>query len=193
MNNAIKALYDIQKELYEGGVFFSKQGKNLHFKSKYLQLPDLLKTVVPMLHSKGCMLLQGSRHSDNPDIAIITTKIIHIESGDEHLNETDLPVSKLNPQEMGKAVTYGRRYGLEPLFGIPTLDDDGEGAMKREEKKSPSKPQAKDVFEVIKNATDMEVSDIKSKLKGLGITTVAQIQKTGLDAVIKMLTGGEDE
>jgi hypothetical protein len=32
---------------------------------------------------------------------------------------------------MGSAITYARRYGLQSAAGIPSEDDDGEGAMKR--------------------------------------------------------------
>jgi hypothetical protein len=32
---------------------------------------------------------------------------------------------------MGSAVTYARRYGLQSAVGLPSEDDDGEGAMKR--------------------------------------------------------------
>jgi hypothetical protein len=167
MNKALTALYNIQKKLYADGSFFTKQGKNKHFNSKYLQLPDLLAKVVPLLHDEGCMLLQGSRHSDNPDVAIITTRIIHVESGDELLNETDLPVAKLTPQNMGMAVTYGRRYGLEPVFGIPTKDDDGEGAMNREEPKKEEPPAS--LFDPYVKGTGWDKKKVQAVLKQIEV------------------------
>lgn len=192
-NKAIQALFKIQKKLYGEGHFFKKQGKNLHFKSKYLQLPDLLAQVVPLLHDEGCMLVQGTKHSDNPDIAIITTLIIHVESGDEWYNDIDLPVSKLNPQEMGKAVTYGRRYGLEPIFGIPTKDDDGEEARAKSEE-MPVKAKSVDPFEYLAEQTGMTVKAVKDRLKFLGLDTMNKVKAAGAAKLIKMLKeNNEDE
>lgn len=178
MNKAIKALFNIQKKLYDEGDFFTKKGKNLHFKSKYLQLPDLLQKVVPLLHAEDCMLLQGARHSDNPDIAIMVTKIIH-SGGDEYVNEIDLPVAKLNPQAMGQAVTYGRRYGLESLFGIPTKDDDGEGAMNRgSDKKKETKPVASHFLTVAKECGVVGITEeeVKKILAKDGVTTQDELK-----------------
>jgi hypothetical protein len=193
-NKAIIALFNIQKKLYADGSFFTKQGKNKHFNSKYLQLPDLLAKVVPLLHEEGCMLLQGSRHSDNPDVAIITTRIIHVESGGELLNETDLPVAKLTPQNMGMAVTYGRRYGLEPVFGIPTKDDDGEGAMDRDgkekaAKQEPVKSNDDTMYDTISNKSGMDVKSVKSILTKQGYDSAQKVRAKGLEAILTILKG----
>jgi hypothetical protein len=187
-NKAREALFKIQKKLYEVGELFRKDGKNIHFKSKYLQLPDLLAKVVPLLHDEGCMLLQGTRHSDNADIAIITTEIVHMESGDSVVNETDLPVAKLSPQDMGKAVTYGRRYSLEPLFGIPTKDDDGESGRKAHEPVP-----TVDIMDVLVTKSGLDEQAIKDILKPMGIDSKAKIKKAGITEVLNILKEAVNE
>ena len=39
-----------------------------------------------------------------------------------------IPLPKNDPQGMGAAITYARRYSLCAMLGIVTEDDDGEGA-----------------------------------------------------------------
>ena len=38
---------------------------------------------------------------------------------------------KGDPQAAGSAITYARRYALQALFGIPSIDSDAEDAMLR--------------------------------------------------------------
>jgi hypothetical protein len=69
-------------------------------------------------------------------MAGVETIIMH-ESGEWIANEFLLKCAKNDPQGMGSAITYARRYGLQAAAGVPSEDDDGEGAMQR---KKPSKP-----------------------------------------------------
>jgi hypothetical protein len=39
-----------------------------------------------------------------------------------------MPVSKQDAQGVGSAITYGRRYGLMAMCGVPADDDDGHAA-----------------------------------------------------------------
>jgi hypothetical protein len=41
-----------------------------------------------------------------------------------------------DPQKMGSAVTYYRRYSIQSLFTLQAEDDDGEKAVGRENKSS---------------------------------------------------------
>ena len=49
-----------------------------------------------------------------------------------------VPLPKADPQGMGSALTYARRYALTAMLGMVTEDDDGEGA--KNGKKSPVRP-----------------------------------------------------
>ena len=41
-----------------------------------------------------------------------------------------MPVNKQDAQAFGSACTYGRRYGLQSMCGVPSEDDDGDRATK---------------------------------------------------------------
>ena len=57
----------------------------------------------------------------------ITTRIMH-KSGEWIEATTLLPIVKNDPQAFGSAFTYGRRYGLQALAGLPSVDDDAQSA-----------------------------------------------------------------
>ncbi len=57
MKNIYKKLLDIQKL----GLTFTKNAENPFFKSKYLDLDDLNKGLMPTLNEKGLLLLHRTR------------------------------------------------------------------------------------------------------------------------------------
>ena len=57
----------------------------------------------------------------------LVTKLTHAESGQWQASLAVVPLSKADPQGMGSAITYARRYALSAMLGIVTEDDfDGE-------------------------------------------------------------------
>jgi hypothetical protein len=134
MNEAKKAVFEIQKQMYEDREFFGKSATNPFYNSKYVPLPSILRVLVPKLLEKGCMLHHESEPTGGNQVVVYSV-VTHIETDDQFRVPATIPMEKLNPQEGGKATTYGRRYSTMPQFGIPEYDDDGEGAMKRAEKK----------------------------------------------------------
>ena len=59
----------------------------------------------------------------------VETIILH-SSGEWVSNEFMLKCSKNDPQGMGSAITYARRYAYQSVLGIPSEDDDGNNASK---------------------------------------------------------------
>ena len=51
-----------------------------------------------------------------------------------------LKCAKNDPQGMGSAITYARRYGLQSAVGLPSEDDDGNAATKRSQPAQQAKP-----------------------------------------------------
>ena len=58
-------------------------------------------------------------------------------------------MDKVTPQGAGSAITYARRYALQSLVGIPSVDDDSEMAMYRNEPAPVSAPPAKRVSKAL--------------------------------------------
>ena len=99
----------------------AKNAKNPHFKNTYADLNALIEAVEPILLEKGLVLLQPIKEGK---VFTIITSIIDSYSVESYI---DLPIN-LNPQQLGSAVTYFRRYTLQSLLSLQAVDDDGQQA-----------------------------------------------------------------
>ena len=116
MKNIYKKLLEIQ----ELGLTFTKNAENPFFKSKYLDLDDLNKGLMPTLNEKGLLLLHRTRKK------AVVTEIVEVETGEKIESSFPIPDSIVDPQKMGSAITYAKRYNIGQLFNIITdKDDDG--------------------------------------------------------------------
>lgn len=102
-----------------------KASSNPAFKSKYADLAEVVEAVVPALNKAGIGVMQFPAFDG--DIVSITTVFIH-ESGASITATLDLRPSKTDPQGIGSATTYGRRYSLLAMSGMAPEDDDGNAA-----------------------------------------------------------------
>lgn len=110
-----------------------KDSENPFFKSKYADLASVWEACRKQLSDNGLSITQCPEESDN-GIAV-ETMIIH-SSGQWIKSRYTMPVSKLDAQAVGSAITYARRYALAAIVGIAPEDDDGNAAAK-------AKPEAK--------------------------------------------------
>ena len=115
----MKKLLEAKKEI--GKV--AKNAKNPHFKNTYADVNALIDAVEPILHTHGLLLLQPIIEGK------VVTQIIDVESGESIESSLPLPQG-LNPQQLGSAVTYFRRYTLQSLLSLQATDDDGNDASK---------------------------------------------------------------
>tara|TARA_R100000700_G_C3170371_1_gene145005 strand:- start:1663 stop:2211 length:549 start_codon:yes stop_codon:yes gene_type:complete len=136
-----------------------KDSTNPHFKSKYADLTSVINAVnygaeFGLSFSQSIdyknVLLEKEQTRTNKDKDIVTQKYqdIHRDifvTTTVYHNDTDekltccVPVivnseHKDNPQKMGSAITYAKRYGLQSLYGLAS-DDDGNEASKKTETK----------------------------------------------------------
>lgn len=99
-------------------------GVNPHFKSKYASLGNITKKVFPKLSEHGFAFSVGSFVENGA--LILDAHLIH-ESGESR--SAQFPITETNPQKVGSAVSYYRRYALAALTGIVAdEDDDGNAA-----------------------------------------------------------------
>ena len=107
----------------------SKDAKNPFFKNNYATLDNIIDEVRPILAECGLNILQLPS-GDGNNIQI-STLLMH-ESGEwlESDTLTMKPV-KSDPQGMGSAITYARRYALQSFLSLNTgEDDDGNNASR---------------------------------------------------------------
>lgn len=107
-------LFNLQQEI--GTI--SKDAKNPFYKSKYFDVNSLINQLQPLLKSHRLLLLQPIEED------LVYSKIICIDGGGSVVSGLKLP--DLNdPQKLGSAITYFRRYTLASLLGLQAVDDDG--------------------------------------------------------------------
>ena len=127
------ALNKAQKE----DLFALTDKTNPFFKSKYADLSSVWQVARKPLTENGLSVVQTMDESANGHPVVVTT-LMH-ESGQWIRGRLTLKPTKEDPQAIGSAITYGRRYSLSAILGICPEDDDAEGGMDRTAKKAPKR------------------------------------------------------
>lgn len=118
----------------------SKTETNPFFKSKYMDINGLLAQLLPLLEKHKITVIQPL-HNINGRPAIST----EVFDGDKMITIDTITLPDLqDPQKMGSAITYYRRYALQSLFLLQAQDDDGEGAKPKVGKKETQAKNKKD-------------------------------------------------
>ena len=110
--------------------------KEVHAGSRrycYAELSTVIDAVKPVLLKNGIVLTHGMESNGH---SALTCRLSHT-SGEWMESTYPLPQTA-NSQEMGSAITYGRRYTLCAMLGIATEDDD-DGAAASQAKSAPKK------------------------------------------------------
>ena len=148
-----KKLFEAKKEIGK----ISKDSTNPFFKSKYFDINGLLEHVEPILQKNGLLLLQPIKNG------AVYTVIVDVESGDTIESQIELN-SFSDPQKLGSAVTYYRRYTAQSLLGLQAEDDDGNKASNNT--KSDRKPALTETqFEATLKATKPQIQAVLSKYR----------------------------
>lgn len=117
------------KELFQAVANFqmecpkiSKDANNPFFKgSKYATLPHILNVITPILKKNGLVIVQPVINT------CVVTKLIHIDSGQILESVYDIVCKDAtNPQQIGSAVSYARRYSISSILNL-NIDDDDDG------------------------------------------------------------------
>ena len=127
------AMFKAQNEM--SGVTKSKD--NPFFKTKFADLKAVVQAVKEPFSNNGLSYVQfpierGGRIG-------VETILMH-ESGEYLINEFTVQLTKQDAQGAGSAITYCRRYALQAIAGIPSEDDDGNGAQNNSKAASISNP-----------------------------------------------------
>ena len=103
-----------------------KTGENEHLHSTYADLVSVWAAIRAPLEQCGLLVLQEPH--PNARGAMVTTTVIHVESGEWRRSTLFIPARKADAQAFGSALTYCRRYGVMTVLGLLTTDDDGHAA-----------------------------------------------------------------
>jgi len=113
----------ISKIIKEIGTL-SKDKTNPFYKSQYFDINSLLAQLEPLLEKYKLTVLQPLSNIDGRPA--INTVVYDGEK--ELINRTITLPDIQDPQKVGSAITYYRRYSLQSLFCLRAEDDDGNSA-----------------------------------------------------------------
>ena len=170
-----KALFSIQNNLPPA----IKDARNTFVGNDYATLNSVMETCRDALYSHGIWLVQlpcpapvelGTGHIG------LETRLTHIESGQWLSSVTVIPLPKSDPQGLGSALTYARRYSLCTILGIITEDDDGNAASVHPQRPYKPQPQLKtrtqDKPKSSNSSTQMQSNTSLPKLDGVSYKNV---------------------
>jgi hypothetical protein len=199
INDLAAALAKAQGEMENA----AKNANNPHFKSRYADLAEILNTVRAPLAKHGLSVVQSQALADG--VVMVETLLMH-SSGQWVRTTCTATVTKTDPQAIGSAITYCRRYSLAAACGIAQEDDDGEAAQgggrqqsaKRQAKPEPvqdeaaaSEGQKNEIAERMMDplVTDKERADLRKWMSG-AITEAQAAQ--ALDTLSKRIADRTD-
>jgi len=130
--NLKTAMHEFQKL----SISASKDGKNPHFKSNYATLEAVIQAV-NQGNQFGLYFTQEITYVFHAEHAVpvpaVRTTVHQINDDNTYVSECPIilqPASLQNPQKLGAAITYLKRYTLQSVYGLPSEDDDGNLASK---------------------------------------------------------------
>lgn len=133
-----------------------KGSRNPFFSSVYASLGSVMEACKEALNEQLICVLQPVGHDEHSQY--VETILLHssgqfisdrmqiepirkMVSPNPKKDETFEPFLAPDPQAQGSAITYARRYALQSMLFIPAEDDDGEGAMNRNQQSRPTTQQ----------------------------------------------------
>jgi hypothetical protein len=142
LNELAAALAKAQGEIMPA----PKDSDNPFFKSKYASLPAVREAVREAFAKHGLSVVQ----IPEVDAGRICLHTLLLHSSGQQLNCGTLAaeVDLTNPQKLGSAITYFRRYALAAISQTVADDDDDAEAVRRDPKQKPVKLTGHDVVKL---------------------------------------------
>lgn len=178
----------------------AKKGKtNPAFKSRYADLESVIAASKEILAEHGLALVQFPGDCAG-GVLQMETVFMHV-SGEWISGEMGMALGKIDPQGVGSAITYARRYAQMSALNMPAVDDDGEAAMGRIAGRERSAPPAerdfpgaegsvgKTAYAVKQEDGGARFNEIKAEIEGLTSMTEVGIFTKERAEEIKQMPG----
>lgn len=147
-----------------------KENTNPFFHSLYADLPAIQDAIADPLQESGLVVTQL------PCGDGLITMLAHAESGEYIMANSTMKPVKNDPQSMGSAITYQRRYSLAALLNLNIdKDDDGNAASVATQVQVNEKPWLNKFADKNKGILSKEWNGAIVKLQD-GTTTLAKIK-----------------
>ena len=164
-----------------------KDADNPFFGSKYANLEAVINCAKSALDNNGLAVSQFPIMDQG--YCGVETILMH-SSGEWISNTLLLACKKQDPQAMGSAITYARRYAYQSVLGIPSEDDDGNKSMpKQEVQHVPQKITATQSQELIVIAQRIDPKIIEATLAHYKIKAFSELVPGSFDGCKVYLQG----
>lgn len=167
----------------------AKDRENPHFQRKYADLASVWDACREALSKNEIAIIQPL--SGGPDTITITTILVH-SSGESVYSALTLRPTKPDPQGIGSAATYGRRYGLAAMVGVAPEDDDGNAASQPVKGANTKEAVKKEVERIADKASERPADGIWLSLGADGSGTSHATVSAYLDALENALSVADD-
>jgi len=116
----------------------AKSAENPFFKSSYADLSSVWESIRAPLIKNGLSVIQTTKTVENR--LVLMTMLCH-SSGQHVVSEYPVNPVKSDPQGLGSAMTYARRYSLMAIIGQVAADEDDDGNHASGNAPKPQAPQ----------------------------------------------------
>ena len=101
-----------------------KGKENPFYHSQYFDINGLLEALLPNLKAQGLIVTQPITIVRTENGAYLNALKTMVSDGKDKVGYTMVLPNNIEPQKLGSAITYYRRYSLQSLFCLQASDDD---------------------------------------------------------------------
>ena len=169
-----------------------KDATNPFYKSKYASLDTIWETIRKPLSENGLAITQTMGIYDTTN-SVLTTTLYHT-SGEWVSGELLLNPVKNDPQGLGSAITYARRYSRSAILGLVSDDDDDANTATKPAQEAKAPVETPQKSETIDGITLPQTKKIHATAKEKGLSPESArsyMQKTFKKLSTKELTKEE--
>lgn len=159
---------------------------NPAFRSKYADLASVWDACREQLTANGLAVVQFPGEMVDNRLTL-TTQLTH-QSGEWMRSTLSIPLSKVDAQGYGSAVTYARRYALAAVVGVCPEDDDGNAASRPRDLSAANEDRiTKGQVDELNKLADEVGADKKRLCSYLKVATLADLSADRMQEAINAL------
>ena len=126
-----------------------KDANNPFFKSKYVPLENVVEAITESASKNGLSFTQFPSSDEDGNVTV-GTLVMHSSGEWIEYDPIKMKPVKNDPQSIGSAITYAKRYALSAIFGITSDQDDDGNEATQTKKQAPAKKKDDPVISVEK-------------------------------------------
>lgn len=157
----------------------AKGAENPFFKSSYADLPAIQLACRQHLAANDIAVIQST--SFDTDGVLLETMLAH-SSGEWVSGTYPVRPAKADPQSMGSAITYSRRYALAAMVGVVAEDEDDDGAQASGNVRAPSRDEKGEALKKARAWASQAIHDIN----GFDAEGMAKWELKNGEALVKL-------